>query len=88
MSNGTVVLYMSNEGYLGCTFECYSHDDIHLAINKICDDLGIDYLTDEQVGEAIEYCEYDISRDCHYCGETKESGRILIYLKPLFKSIS
>ncbi len=73
-----VVLFISNDGYLGRTFECCGDDDIRLAINLICDDLGLDYLSNKQVGEAIEYCEYDISRNCNCCGESMEGGRILI----------
>lgn len=44
----TVVLHLSNDDYLGRTFECCGQDEVRLAVNLICQDVGAPELTDEE----------------------------------------
>lgn len=74
----TVVLYVCTGGYLGRTFECSNDDEIRLAANLICQDLGIDLLTDEEFNELLFDYEIHVERLCSECSSAWESGNIYI----------
>lgn len=60
----TVVLHLSNENYLGRTFECCGQDEIRLATNLICQDTSTVELNDEQFSKLEDNGYYYLGLRC------------------------